>query len=340
MADQLSLRLEADQLPDLPDLRPMLPRPLPAPFDSDEHLFEPWWGGERALVAIGPATLPGGRRGRIVRDAAGAMSAPRCPSWPGWPSGSRRARRSSTASWSSSTRPGERTRGARAAAGGRARAAGRRSSPSTCSTSTAARCWRSVAPLDLDSDPVVTGTTAITNTFSTTQHITLLFTLPITAIPGATLTGGSFRGTVTDRDGDGATLATFGPGTSFYTALIDGADWQTLYAHNQSVAAGQFLSSNVPSTNFGSPIPSLLGPPALTTIGIRIDFTLDALRQRLVHEQPRRCSGAGTPDGRTPADRPRSAREAAPPLELPERDLPCRSDPAWPCASPCSSRRS
>ena len=50
MADQLSLRLEADRLPDLPDLRPMLPRPLPAPFDSDEHLFEPWWGGERALV--------------------------------------------------------------------------------------------------------------------------------------------------------------------------------------------------------------------------------------------------------------------------------------------------
>ena len=41
MADQLSLRLEADRLPDLPDLRPMQPRPLPAPFDSDDHLFEP-----------------------------------------------------------------------------------------------------------------------------------------------------------------------------------------------------------------------------------------------------------------------------------------------------------
>ena len=70
MADQLSLRLEADQLPELPDLRPMLPRPLPAPFDSDEHLFEPWWGGERALVSIGPAELPGGGCGG-VRDAEG-----------------------------------------------------------------------------------------------------------------------------------------------------------------------------------------------------------------------------------------------------------------------------
>jgi bifunctional non-homologous end joining protein LigD len=66
MADQLSLRLEADQLPDLPDLRPMLPRPLPAPFDSDEHLFEPWWGGERALVMVGPADLAGMGEVRIV----------------------------------------------------------------------------------------------------------------------------------------------------------------------------------------------------------------------------------------------------------------------------------
>ena len=57
MADQLSLPLDAtiDRLPDLPDLRPMLARPLPEPFDSDEHLFEPSWGGMRALVSIGPA---------------------------------------------------------------------------------------------------------------------------------------------------------------------------------------------------------------------------------------------------------------------------------------------
>jgi ATP-dependent DNA ligase len=66
MADQLSLRLEADRLPDLPDLRPMLPRPLPAPFDSDEHLFQPWWGGERALAMIGPAETPGSGAVRIV----------------------------------------------------------------------------------------------------------------------------------------------------------------------------------------------------------------------------------------------------------------------------------
>jgi bifunctional non-homologous end joining protein LigD len=63
MRDQLSLRLEPDIpiLPNLPaTLRPMLPRPLAEPFDSDAHLFEPSWGGMRALAFIGPAETPGG----------------------------------------------------------------------------------------------------------------------------------------------------------------------------------------------------------------------------------------------------------------------------------------
>ena len=77
MADQLSLRLEADKLPDLPELRPMLPRPLPEPFDSDQHLFEPWWGGERALVLIGPAEIAGMGEVRVIdatgRDLSGVL---------------------------------------------------------------------------------------------------------------------------------------------------------------------------------------------------------------------------------------------------------------------------
>jgi bifunctional non-homologous end joining protein LigD len=72
MADQLSLPLGAtvDRLPDLPALRPMLPRPLPEPFDSAEHLFEPWWGGVRALVFVGPGERPGDGDVRVV-DADG-----------------------------------------------------------------------------------------------------------------------------------------------------------------------------------------------------------------------------------------------------------------------------
>lgn len=67
MTDQLSLRLEAT-LPRLPSLRPMLARPLPEPFDSSEHLFEPIWGGARALALIGPAPMPGGGDVRLVAE--------------------------------------------------------------------------------------------------------------------------------------------------------------------------------------------------------------------------------------------------------------------------------
>jgi len=55
MTDQLSLRFEPG-LPRLPtDLRPMLAQTAAEPFDSASHLFEPSWGGERALAFIEPA---------------------------------------------------------------------------------------------------------------------------------------------------------------------------------------------------------------------------------------------------------------------------------------------
>jgi bifunctional non-homologous end joining protein LigD len=69
MRDQLSLRLEPDvpTLPNLPALlRPMLPRPLAEPFDSTAHLFEPSWGGLRALVFVGPAEIAGSGDVRII----------------------------------------------------------------------------------------------------------------------------------------------------------------------------------------------------------------------------------------------------------------------------------
>jgi bifunctional non-homologous end joining protein LigD len=68
MTDQLVLPLDAtaDRLPDLPDLSPMLARPLSDAFDSDQHLFEPWWGGTRALISIGPAERAGDGSVRVV----------------------------------------------------------------------------------------------------------------------------------------------------------------------------------------------------------------------------------------------------------------------------------
>jgi len=81
MRDQLSLRLEPEiaTLPNLPDgLRPMLPRPAAEPFDSAAHLFEPAWGGLRALAFVGPAELSRGRDVRVV-DGAGRVVGTRLP---------------------------------------------------------------------------------------------------------------------------------------------------------------------------------------------------------------------------------------------------------------------
>jgi hypothetical protein len=76
MTDQLSLLLDT-ALPRLPaGLRPMLARPLPAPFDSSEHLFEPIWGGARALALIGPADTPGGGDVMLVAEDGTVGPAP------------------------------------------------------------------------------------------------------------------------------------------------------------------------------------------------------------------------------------------------------------------------
>jgi bifunctional non-homologous end joining protein LigD len=81
MRDQLTLRLEPDipTLPNLPGtLRPMLARPLAEPFDSTAHLFEPSWGGLRALAFVGPAEVAGSGDVRVF-DGEGRDLAPTLP---------------------------------------------------------------------------------------------------------------------------------------------------------------------------------------------------------------------------------------------------------------------
>src|SRR4051812_9278592 len=71
MRDQLSLRLgpEIATLPNLPEgLRPMRPRPAAEAFDSDAHIFEPSWGGLRALAYLGPADAAGSGDVRVVDE--------------------------------------------------------------------------------------------------------------------------------------------------------------------------------------------------------------------------------------------------------------------------------
>ncbi|HEY4188889.1 MAG TPA: hypothetical protein VGM28_00580 [Candidatus Limnocylindrales bacterium] len=77
MAEQLNLRLEP-ALPRPGDVAPMWPTPRPEPFDSDDHLFEPTWGGHRVLAFIGPSEHAGDGEVRLV-DPAGRDLADRLP---------------------------------------------------------------------------------------------------------------------------------------------------------------------------------------------------------------------------------------------------------------------
>lgn len=77
MAEQLSLRLEPS-LPRPADVAPMWPTPSPEPFDSPDYLFEPTWGGHRAIAFVGPAEVAGAGAVRLV-DPAGRELMPRLP---------------------------------------------------------------------------------------------------------------------------------------------------------------------------------------------------------------------------------------------------------------------
>jgi PEP-CTERM motif len=125
----------------------------------------------------------------------------------------------------------------------------------------------------IDSDPTVTGTVGITNAQTFTQHFTFVFTLPVASMPAGTLTGGRVSGTLTDQGATGASLSTFGPGTSFYTATLDNAAWQQLYGDPQLFLASNG-STTIPLQSFGLPGPTLPGPAVTTNIGITLDFVL------------------------------------------------------------------
>ena len=77
MSDQLNLDLTGDvaRLPH--SLRPMMPRSAEGPFDSSDYVFEPSWGGRRALAFIEPGR-PGQPSFRLL-DADGRDIAPHLP---------------------------------------------------------------------------------------------------------------------------------------------------------------------------------------------------------------------------------------------------------------------
>ena len=124
-------------------------------------------------------------------------------------------------------------------------------------------------------DPWVSSNYTITNNTLSTNNYSVTITLPISPqILTGSLTGGSVQGGVTDNNGNGATLGQSGV-LPLYTALIDGVAYQSLLPPGPtSVTVGSFLSGTLGPAQFGLPIPSQPGPNVLTSIGIRLDFSL------------------------------------------------------------------
>jgi hypothetical protein len=128
-------------------------------------------------------------------------------------------------------------------------------------------------------DPAVNGGFTITNNSAMVQTFTLIVTLPVAPIPGASTMGGSTVQGVTDNTGDGATMGTVA-GSAFYRAMVDGGFVSppnvlgNLFPHDSSFTAGSYLSASDGGAAFGTPIPSAPRPAVLSSIGIQFQFTL------------------------------------------------------------------
>jgi hypothetical protein len=136
----------------------------------------------------------------------------------------------------------------------------------------------SLFDLQIDNDPIISGVVAVDNTSAVTQLYTFIFTLPVAPIGPSSLTAGDVAGGVTDNSGDGVATLSSVAGSAIYTALIDGAPYQTLFPHLTSTppVGGPYESSNLPSgAEFGTPpFPSQPGPAVATKIGLQYDFSL------------------------------------------------------------------
>lgn len=108
-----------------------------------------------------------------------------------------------------------------------------------------------------------------------TERLTVDIIWGIGALGPSTLTSGSISGSLTDgitgSQDNASTLSTV-VGSAFYTALIDGGVYDTLYPHVSSFSTADSVA--VPTQDFGMPSPSQAGPAVTSSIGIRYDLTL------------------------------------------------------------------
>jgi hypothetical protein len=128
-------------------------------------------------------------------------------------------------------------------------------------------------------DPQVSLNLSLTNTSINPQTFTLETSLPVDPFGGPNLMGGSVGGSLTETNGNGATLSS-PSGSSVYSALIDGVVVQQLLGSSissYSVSANPLKTVPVGPADFGLTGPNLVNAPAPSvnsSIGIRLRFTL------------------------------------------------------------------
>lgn len=124
-------------------------------------------------------------------------------------------------------------------------------------------------------DPFIIANLVYTNTSGATQVVGVEVVLPIGMAMPSTLIGGSVSGSVTDGNGNGATLASFAGG-SVYSAIVDGSATAASLLTGFSVSTGNYGSALIGPASFGTPIPSQPYGAINTSMAIRYEFTLTA----------------------------------------------------------------
>jgi hypothetical protein len=130
--------------------------------------------------------------------------------------------------------------------------------------------------MSLDYDPFISASVDVVNNTAGVQNYTLIFTLPISpAVTPSSLMGGSTQGGITDANYDtNGILSTVGPGTALYYGQIDGVDVLSLLPHLTTINAPYQGGSASTSAGAGLPGPTIPGPGAATSIGIKHQFSL------------------------------------------------------------------
>lgn len=128
-------------------------------------------------------------------------------------------------------------------------------------------------------DPFIIGNILVTNTTAVTRELFVDIALPTGFSRSETLVGGAIAASVTDLNGNGATLASIGD-SGLFSALTDvGHGTQSVASTlltSSSVSAGSNMSASLSPATFGHPIPSQLHGPVYENITIRFRFTLTA----------------------------------------------------------------